>query len=248
MTAKRIWLAALLVVFVMLIPAVSFAETAQVSRTDALIALIRQATAQQYQIAPQDVLIVWNDQDLEAKLARMGAGLSVEVTEPDLRNLIQRDSLLLKVMEGGTRYKGRVPIRIKVDGFVEVYQSARALRKGEPLSIDNVTAQRIKLSALPAQVARAPFPIEDYLVRQDVPAKTVLRTALLQERPLIERGSQVKVILVNGGLRLVAEGEALEGGPRNAMIRVKVTNFGTNKMIRARVTGVNEVTLEIVDG
>jgi protein involved in polysaccharide export with SLBB domain len=58
MTAKRIWLAALLVVFVMLIPAVSFAETAQVSRTDALIALIRQATAQQYQIAPQDVLIV----------------------------------------------------------------------------------------------------------------------------------------------------------------------------------------------
>lgn len=247
MTAKRIWLAALLVVCMVIMPAVSWAETTQVSRTDALINLIRQATAAQYQIAPQDVLIVWNDQNLEDKLKRMGAGLSVEVTDQDLRNLIQRDSLLLKVMEG-TRYKGRVPVRIKVDGFVEVYQTARALRKGEPLNVDNVTAQRVKLTALPQQAARAPFPIEDYLVRQDVPAKTVLRTALLQERPLIERGSSVKVILVNGELRLVAEGQALESGPRNAMIRVKVTNFGTDKIIRARITGDNEVTLEIVDG
>lgn len=247
MTAKRIWLAALLVVCMVIMPAVSWAETTQVSRTDALINLIRQATAAQYQIAPQDVLIVWNDQNLEDKLKRMGAGLSVEVTDQDLRNLIQRDSLLLKVMEG-TRYKGRVPVRIKVDGFVEVYQTARALRKGEPLNVDNVTAQRVKLTALPQQAARAPFPIEDYLVRQDVPAKTVLRTALLQERPLIERGSSVKVILMNGELRLVAEGQALESGPRNAMIRVKVTNFGTDKIIRARITGDNEVTLEIVDG
>lgn len=247
MTAKRIWLAALLVVCMVIMPAVSWAETTQVSRTDALINLIRQATAAQYQIAPQDVLIVWNDQNLEDKLKRMGAGLSVEVSDQDLRNLIQRDSLLLKVMEG-TRYKGRVPVRIKVDGFVEVYQTARALRKGEPLNVDNVTAQRVKLTALPQQAARAPFPIEDYLVRQDVPAKTVLRTALLQERPLIERGSSVKVILMNGELRLVAEGQALESGPRNAMIRVKVTNFGTDKIIRARITGDNEVTLEIVDG
>lgn len=247
MTAKRIWLAALLVVCMVIMPAVSWAETTQVSRTDALINLIRQATAAQYQIAPQDVLIVWNDQNLEDKLKRMGAGLSVEVSDQDLRNLIQRDSLSLKVMEG-TRYKGRVPVRIKVDGFVEVYQTARALRKGEPLNVDNVTAQRVKLTALPQQAARAPFPIEDYLVRQDVPAKTVLRTALLQERPLIERGSSVKVILMNGELRLVAEGQALESGPRNAMIRVKVTNFGTDKIIRARITGDNEVTLEIVDG
>src|SRR5688500_14100004 len=126
MSVKRIWLVTLLVVCALCAPAVSFAQVSQVSRTDALIALIRQTMAQQYQVAPSDILIIWNDQDLETKLARMGAGLSVEVGEADLRNLIQRDSLSLKVMEG-TRYKGRVPVRIKVDGYVEVYQSARAI-------------------------------------------------------------------------------------------------------------------------
>lgn len=246
-TAKRIWLATLLVVCVLLAPAVSLADTVQLRRTDELIAVMREAVAAQYQVAPQDVLIVWNDQDLQAKLARMGAGLTVEITDQELRNLVQRESLSLKVMEG-TRYKGRVPVRVKVDGWAEVYQSARPIAKGELLDPDSVTAQRVKLSALPPQTIRPPFRMEDFLARQDIPAKTLLKPALLVERPLVEKGNTVKLILIQGALKLVAAGEALESGPRNAMIRVRVTNFDTNKIIRARVTGESEVTLEIVDG
>ena len=244
MTAKKIWLTVLLVVCTLLVPAVSFAQNAQVSRTDALIGLIRQAVAQQYQIPPHDVLIIWNDQDLEAKLKQMGAGLTVEVGEQDLRNLVQRESMSLKVMEG-TRYKGRVPVRMKVDGWAEVFLANRAIRKGETLDPDSVSAQRIKLSALPAQFIRPPFRVEDFQARQDIPAKMILRNALLQERPLIERGEQVKVIVIHGELRLVAGGEALESAPRNGMVRVRVTNFGTNKILRARVTDPGEVTIEI---
>ncbi|MEZ0374884.1 MAG: flagellar basal body P-ring formation chaperone FlgA [Candidatus Sericytochromatia bacterium] len=244
MTANRIWLAALLVVCTVFVPAVSWAETFTVSRTDALIGLIRQAMQQQYQIPAHDVLIIWNDQDLEQKLAQMGSGLSVELSDQELHNLIQRDSLNLKVMQG-TRYKGRVPIRIKVDGWVEVYRSNRPISKGDVLRPDSLTAQRLKLSALPVQAIRPPFRMEDFVARQDISANTVLRPTLLVERPLVERGNEVRVILVNQNLRLVAQGEALETGVRNAMIRVKVLNFNTNKILRARVTDVGEVTLEI---
>lgn len=244
MTAKKIWLATLLVAMILLMPAISKAETFQVSRTDELIALMRQVVQQQYQIEAYDVLIVWNDQDLEAKLAKMGKGLRAELSDQDLKNLVQRDSLMLKVMEG-TRYKGSVPVRVKADGWIEVFHSARALQKGEVLKADSVMTQRVKISALPPQAVRAPFRIEDFLVRQDIPAKTVLRSALLQERMLVERGDDVKVLVVQGDLTLVASGEALESGIRNALVRVKIKNFDTNKMIRARVSGEGEVTLEI---
>lgn len=246
MTVKRIGLATLLVASILLAPALAWAETFSVSRTDALIALIRQATAQQFEVQPTDVLVIWNDQDLEKKLAQMGPGLSAEVTDSDLRGLIQRDSLMVKVMDG-TRYKGRVPVRVKVDGWVEVYSTARQLAKGEVLKPESLTSVRVKLSALPPQAIRPPFRIEDFLTRQALPANTVLKPAFLLERPLVERGSPVRVLVINQGLKLLAQGEALENGVRNAIIRVKITNFNSNKVVRARVSDEGEVTLEIDD-
>lgn len=244
MITKRIWLATLLVVFTLFLPVRARAETFTVTRTDALIALIRQVMQQQYQVPAHDVLIIWNDQDLEQKLAQMGQGLSAEVTDLDLRSMLQRDSLMLKVMEG-TRYKGRVPIRIKVDGWVEVYRSNRLIAKGETLKPDSLAGFRVKLSAFPPQAIRPPFRIEDFQARQDLPANTILKSSLLIERMLVERGNPVRVFVINQGLKLLAQGEALESGVRNAMIRVKITNFDSNKVIRARVSDEGEVTLEI---
>lgn len=246
MSAKRIWLATLLVVSMLFLPAVSRAETFSVTRTDALIALIRQVTAQQFQIQPHEVLIIWNDQNLEQKLAQFGQGISAEVADTDIRGLLQRDTLMVKVMQG-TRYKGRVPVRIKVDGFVEVYSAARQIARNETLKPDSIKSERVKLSSLPPQAIRPPFRIEDFIARQDIPANTVLKPMLLTERLLVEKGNPIRVLVVNQGLKLLAQGEALDSGVRNAMVRVRITNFNSNKVVRARVSDEGEVTLEIQD-
>lgn len=244
MNFKRIWLAALLVVVMVFAPTVSWSQTTRVTKTDALLDLLRQSVAQQYQIPAQGVLVIWNDQSLETKLSQMGKNLSVEVSDQDLTGLVQKDTLVLKVMDG-TRYKGRVPVRVKVDGWADTYQTTRLVKKGEALDLEKVNVKRVKLSALPAQMVKSPFLMEDYLAKQDIPANTILRLALLQERPLVEKEMTVRIVLINGNLKLLAEGEALDSGPRNAMVRVRITSFESKKIVRARVSGEGEVTLEI---
>lgn len=234
-----------LVILVMFIPVVSAAASpVRVTKTDQLLQLLRQSVAKEYKIPTHDVLIIWNDQDLEAKLAKWGSGLAIEVTEQDLSRLVQKTSLLLKVVDG-TEYKGRVPVRVVVDGWIEVYQSSRLIRKGETLSPEALESKRLKLSSLTGQYVRAPFRMEDYLTRQEILPKTVLTLAMLLERPLVERGAIVRIVVINQNLRLVARGEALESGARDSYVRVKITNFGTEKTVRARVTGEGEVTLDI---
>lgn len=244
MNKLKRWWVFLLVCLVCVVPTTAFADSVRVNRTDLLIKLIRQAVQNQYKIASNNVLILWNDQDLEEKLSKMGSGLTVEVNDQDLSNLISRSSILLKVMQGD-QYKGRIPIRLKVDAWVDAYQTTRALAPDEALSANVIEAQRIRLSELPAQVVRAPFRLEDYQARQAIAAKTILSLTLLKERPLVVSGTQVRVVVIDGALRLVARGESLETGIRNQWVRVKILNFGTEKIIKARVTDAGEVTYKI---
>ncbi len=244
MTKLKRWWVFLLVCLMCGLSTTAFADPVRVNRTDLLIKLIRQAVQDQYKIASNNVLILWDDQGLEEKLSKMGPGLMVEVNDQDLTNLINRSSILLRVMQGD-QYKGRMPIRLKVDAWVDAYQTTRPLAPDEPLSVNVIEAQRVRLSDLPAQVVRAPFRLEDYQARQAIAAKTMLSLPLLKERPLVESGGQVRVVLINGTLRLVARGESLEAGTRNQLIRVKILNFGTEKIIRARVTDAGEVTFKI---
>lgn len=245
MAVKKWLVYFLLVVLTMFIPVVTAAaEPVRVTQTDQLLRLLRQAVVKEYGVLAHDVLIIWDDQELDAKLSKLGSGLAVEVTEQDLMHLVQRSSLLLKVVSG-TEYKGRIPVRVSIDGWVDVYQTSRLLRKGELLSPDSLEPKRLKLSDLPPQYVRAPFRLEDFSTRQEILPETVLSSAMLIERPLVTRGAIVRIVVINQNLRLVARGEALESGVRNAFIRVKITNFGTEKTVRARVTAEGEVTLKI---
>ena len=245
MLSARQWLLYLLLVcLACIVPTSALADNYRISNTDQMIQLLRKAVQDEYKIPGHDVLVVWNDQDLEKKLKKWGNNLSVEVSDHDLRNLVQRPSLMLKVMDGSL-YKGRVPVRVKVDGWLEVYKTQHPIRKNEQLSYEKVTVERVKLSKLPRQYVRVPFVVEDYLARQNIKEGTLLQPALIKDRPLVQRGDTVRVIVINGKLRLVAQGEALDAGARNQQIRIKIKTFKTDKLVYARVSGLGEVTLTI---
>lgn len=220
------------------------ASPVRVNSTDELIYRLRQAVQSQYEVAPQNVLVLWNDDSLEDKLARVGKNLSVELTERDLQNLIGKTILTLKVMDGN-RYRATIPVKLKVDGWTEVYISKKPLRRGEMLSEQSIQFSKKKLSELPVNYLRVLENPGDYRVNRDIPAGMVLNRLALEQQPLVLKGAQVKVVVVNENLRLMAQGEVLENGLRNQMVSVRVLSFGSNKLVQARVTGQGEVTLEI---
>lgn len=242
LTSKKIWLS-LAVWLVLCLPAVVGAEEVRINTSDALIKHLRQAVQVQYQIPSHHVLVLWDDQSLESKLAEMGTGLTIAMTEQDLHNIINRPSLLLKVMHG-QQYKGRLPVRVKIDGWMEIYQTSCPLRQDDSLKPECLTAKRVQLSALPPQYIRSPFRLEDYLARQDIATDTPLRMGLLKAKPLVKRGNTVRVIVQNGSLRLMAQGEALASGARDEMIRVKILSFQSQKIVQARISDEDEVILD----
>lgn len=217
----------------------------RIATTDELIEQLRQAVQNQYGVSAQNVLILWNDSLLEEKLAKLGQNLSVELTEQELLNLIGKSFLNLRVMDR-SRFRAMVPISLKVDAWMNVYTTRKALRKGESLTVDSIQLSRKKLSELiGSNYLRDLHNPEDYKVSRDLPAGAVLSKNAIVAQALVTKGSTVRVVVVNENLRLVAQGEVLENGVRNQLVSVRVLNFNSNKVLQARVTGRGEVTLEI---
>lgn len=227
-------------------PFSSFAQSTapvRVKDTDQLLRVLRQKVQAQYDVPAHDVLLLWNDVELPEKLKKFGQGAVLEVHDADLANAAKRKSFSFKVMAGDT-YKGRIPVRLTVDGWIDVYKAAVPIPKGQALPLTGVEAVRTKISALPFQYLRSPFRIEDFTALQDIPQGQILQPTMLRERLMMKSGDEVRVILINEGIRLVTKGEAMAAASRNQQVRVKIL-IGNNKIVQALVTDDHEVTIRV---
>lgn len=224
----------------------SFAQSTapvKVKETDQMLRILRQKVQAQYDIPAHDVLLLWNDVELQDKLKKFGQGASLEIHDADLGNAAKRKSFSFKVMAGDT-YKGRIPVRLTIDGWIDVYKTVAPVAKGQPLPVTGVEAVRTKISELPFQYLRSPFRIEDFMALQDIPQGQILQPTMLRERLMMKSGDEVRVILINEGIRLTTKGEALASASRNQQVRVKLL-IGNNKIVQALVTDDHEVTIRV---
>lgn len=220
------------------------ASPIRIGTTDELIFRLRQSVQNQYAVPAQSVLVLWNDALLEEKLAKMGKNLSLEIEERDLTNLIGKTAITLRVMDGN-RYRAAMSVSVKVDGWAEVYTARKAIQRGEFLSSESVQLTRKKLSETPNGSLRVLTHPEDFKATRDFVSGSILTRNALEQQALVYKGKQVRVMVINETLRLVAQGEALENGVRDQMISVKILNFNSNEIVQGRVSDRGEVTLEI---
>jgi flagella basal body P-ring formation protein FlgA len=236
-----VWLGVLFGLFVLANPAYS----SSVSTTDALIRAIRENVVNEYQVAPHDVVIFWNDETLESKLRKFGNTAVVDLQPSVFQRLVAKKTLNLPVIEGG-KTRSRILVKVEVDAWAETYSTAQAVRRGEPFSAANLSPVRLKLSQLPDNYVRQSGRIaEDFEAAGNLSAGVVLTQNMLKARPLVLKGGKVKVEVVNGSLILFAQGEALENGVRGQSIRIRIMNFNANTMVKADVTGRDEVKLVV---
>ncbi|MBT9544819.1 MAG: flagellar basal body P-ring formation protein FlgA [Candidatus Sericytochromatia bacterium] len=220
------------------------ASPIRIGTTDELIFRLRQSVQNQYAVPAQSVLVLWNDSLLEEKLAKLGKNLSLEIEERDLTNLIGKTAITLRVMEGN-RYRAAMSVSVKVDGWAEVFTARKAIQRGEFLSSDSVQLTRKKLSETPNGSLRVLAHPEDFKATRDFVSGAILTRTALEQQALVYKGKQVRVVVINDTLRLLAQGEAQENGVRDQMISVKILNFGSNEIVQGRVSDRGEITLDI---
>lgn len=241
----RLWVLWLLAGLFWLIPPAGAEAQGVVHKTDELVVLLRQAVHTQYQIPEHDVMIIWNDDTLESKLAKIGGQTTLQVSQADLNRPIGKNQFMFSALQNG-RFKTKLSLKISVDGWVQTVMTKRAMTRGEIFSAEHIAVARRRLSELPKHFINSADMVIGNEAFQNLPANAVLNKQMIKERPVMLKGNQVKVQVISGNLTLIAQGVLLEDGYRGRMVKVRILNFAGQKVVQAQVINADEVKM-IVD-
>jgi flagella basal body P-ring formation protein FlgA len=151
-----------------------------------------------------------------------------------------RVSLRLAVVVAGED-QGQVSISGWVDRYAQVACATRYIDRGGVISTGDVNLKRINVSKAPDRII---FDLNQVLgkqLRSRVQAGEYLKTQMLKDPPLIERGDRVKIVARSDRLRVSTMGIAKADGARGEQIRVE--NAVSEKTVVGRVLdrGIVEV-------
>lgn len=127
-------------------------------------------------------------------------------------------------------------------GHQVIWVLARAVPKGGVLGPDDLTRKSISGRASPPGALADPREVLGMRAVRALVAGTVLRRDQFKPEPLVQRGQRVQIVLEQGALRIVAPGEALEGG--GAGERIRVLNTSSRQVVVARVEDHKSVRVE----
>lgn len=150
-----------------------------------------------------------------------------------------RFSIIFRV---DNRVAKNMSIKGKLEALAPVVIAATRLSKGTILNRSHLTLATRDLG----RFSSAGTDINNFLgkrLKRSLKEGSVIRTSMIEARPVIKRGQRVKIVLHHGGMFLSAAGIAGSDGRQDQMIRVR--NISSNKIIYCRVAaaGLVEVIL-----
>lgn len=127
---------------------------------------------------------------------------------------------------------------LRAEVSAQVVVAASQLNSGQPIVADDLRLERRTLMNLQDALSD-PAALVGMASRRTLrPGQLVDRRALAPA-VLVRRGATVTIVARNQGILVSSTGEATETGRRDDVIGVR--NSATGRVIRARVTGANEV-------
>lgn len=139
---------------------------------------------------------------------------------------------------------GKKQDRLMVSGWINVYEllvcSSKDIDKGQMIDETNSKILRVNVSKL----KRGPFAasiedIEGKILKVSLKEGECIRLDSLENKPVIQKGSQVQLIAQKENLFIVTSGISKEDGYMNQLIRVE--NISSGKLVRGLVKGKSKV-------
>ncbi|MGR5068454.1 MULTISPECIES: flagellar basal body P-ring formation chaperone FlgA [Vibrio] len=132
----------------------------------------------------------------------------------------------------------RINVTIKSKVTLPVLVATTAIGRNESISTSNLKIESRTISRQDDFYTQTNQAIGLETIRR-IRAGQMIDPTNLSAPPLIEKGNEVIIIASKDGFSASTKGVALENGKRGHQI--KVENIGSGKVIRAVVTGVNQV-------
>jgi flagella basal body P-ring formation protein FlgA len=119
-----------------------------------------------------------------------------------------------------------------------VVVAAGAINAGRPIDAADLRLERHSLAA-PDEGLSVIDEVAGQASRRALRPGQAVERRMLVEAVLVKRGAAVRIVARNEGIVVTTAGQAAEAGRRDDVISVR--NAVTGKLIRARVTGIDEV-------
>jgi len=130
----------------------------------------------------------------------------------------------------------------KIEQLIEVPVLRETLRNGDIIGMRDLDFIEIRESALKSNMMIKADDIVGMTPRRALASNAPIKETQVEYPQIVSRGALVTMILKNGGLRLTAQGKAMENGSQGDTIRV--VNSSSKKTLQGRVTNTNEITID----
>ncbi len=145
----------------------------------------------------------------------------------------------------GQRYSS-VPVRLAVKLYQQVAVAARAISGREMLTADSIRFERADIGRLAAGYITDGDQVIGLQSRRLIMQGTVITSQLLEKPILITRGSAVTIVARMGDIEVTVNGQALQDGIKDQLIRVQ--NVNSRRIIAARVVDNTTVLVGTYNG
>ncbi|WP_203077046.1 flagellar basal body P-ring formation chaperone FlgA [Falsiroseomonas ponticola] len=176
--------------------------------------------------------------NFSAPLVPMAAFAQLSVEQATIDTVAQRFGATLVVAADGMATQ-RLRINGRIQPTVPVLVATRRLAIGEVLGPNDVRLVRMPAGRLRPGVAERPEQALGQAVRRPAAAEQPLMLADLTQPLAVERGSTVTMLYDIPGMALTAQGRAMEGAARGAV--VPVMNLASRIVVEAQVIGPGRV-------
>jgi flagella basal body P-ring formation protein FlgA len=141
------------------------------------------------------------------------------------------------------RVDGHTAARLSGTAYIEVTQEvvtpARSIARNEVISVQDLRITQVPMSPRSAQILTRAEDVVGKRAKRSLQPNATIRATEIEDRPLVQKGDAVLIVIDTGVLKVTAMGQALEQGLRGETIRIK--NPTSDREVRAVVLDAKTV-------
>ena len=156
----------------------------------------------------------------------------------DIVNKKGKLSFFIDIIIDGTK-EDRLSISGLVARYENVFYTKRSFKKGETISIDDIILKKKNIFELSENFIKVFHEIDGKILKSGIRKGEYLKTSLLTEPPMVQKGDIVTLVARNENLLIVTSAISKEDGFKNELI--KVENINSGKLVRGIVKEKSKV-------
>ncbi|RLC21803.1 MAG: flagella basal body P-ring formation protein FlgA [Deltaproteobacteria bacterium] len=147
-------------------------------------------------------------------------------------------SFFIDIIIDGTK-EDRLSISGLVARYENVFYTKRSFKKGETISIDDIILKKKNIFELSENFIKVFHEIDGKILKSGIRKGEYLKTSLLTEPPMVQKGDIVTLVARNENLLIVTSAISKEDGFKNELI--KVENINSGKLVRGIIKEKSKV-------